>query len=78
MLVYKSTFDNIKNVDGNFPIEDQYFASSDETIVADGITRDPIGLPDFELLYKKRCLLKNIQIHQVLIWPLKKYVIHFL
>ena len=46
MLVYKRTFDNIKNVDGNFPIEDQYFASGDEAIVADGITRDPIGCSD--------------------------------
>ena len=39
MLVYKNTFDNTKNVDGKFPIEDQFFASEMEAIVADGITR---------------------------------------
>lgn len=77
MLVYKSTFDNIKNVDGNFPIEDQYFASSDEAIVADGITRDPIGCSDLASISQEE-FVKNIQIHQVLIWLLKKYVIHFL
>lgn len=47
MLIYKKTFENIKTKDYNFPIEDQFYASNDEAIVADGITRDPIGISDF-------------------------------
>lgn len=58
MLVYKRTFDNIKNVDGNFPIEDQYFASSDEAIVADGITRDPIGCSDLASISQEEFVKK--------------------
>lgn len=47
MLVYKNTFDNTMTVGLNFPIEDQYYANDNEAIVADGITRDPIGISDF-------------------------------
>lgn len=47
MLVYKNTFENIKTVNCSFPIEDQFYASENEAIVADGITRDPIGISDF-------------------------------
>lgn len=47
MLVYKNTFDNIKTIGFNFPIEDQFYANNTEAIVADGITRDPIGISDF-------------------------------
>ncbi len=46
MLVYKNTFDNTKTLNCNFPIEDQFYASENEAIVADGITRDPIGISD--------------------------------
>lgn len=45
MLLYKKTFDNIKTMNFDFPIEDQYYSSLNEAIVADGITRDPIGIP---------------------------------
>ena len=44
MLVYKNTFENIRRMNCNFPVEDQYYASDNEAIVADGITRDPIGV----------------------------------
>lgn len=47
MLIYKNTFENIKTKNCNFPIEDQFYASNNEAIVADGITRDPIGIIDF-------------------------------
>ena len=47
MLIYKNTFDNIMTLGFNFPIEDQYYANDNEAIVADGITRDPIGISDF-------------------------------
>ncbi len=46
MLIYKNTFDNIKTSNCNFPVEDQFYASENEAIVADGITRDPIGISD--------------------------------
>lgn len=48
MLIYKNTFDNIKTKDLQFPVEDQYYANNNEAIVADGITRDPIGIGDFK------------------------------
>lgn len=47
MLIYKNTFENIKTVNLQFPVEDQYYANDNEAIVADGITRDPIGIDDF-------------------------------
>lgn len=46
MLVYKNTFDNIMTLNCNFPVEDYCYASENEAIVADGITRDPIGISD--------------------------------
>lgn len=46
MLMYKNTFDNVKTLNCNFPMEDQFYASENEAIVADGITRDPIGISD--------------------------------
>ena len=58
MLVYKNTFDNIKTIGFNFPVEDQYFASDREAIVADGITRDPIGISDFSKYSNKEFLEK--------------------
>lgn len=54
MLVYKNTFDNTKTINFNFPIEDQFYASETEAIVADGITRDPIGINDLST-----CSLKD-------------------
>lgn len=46
MLIYKKTFENIKTLNCNFPIEDQYYADDTKAIVADGITRDPVGILD--------------------------------
>lgn len=46
MLVYKNTFDNIMTLNCNFPVEDYCYASENEAIVADGITRDPIEISD--------------------------------
>lgn len=46
MLIYKNTFDNIKSINCDFLVEDQFYATDDEAIVADGITRDPIGISD--------------------------------
>lgn len=56
MLIYKNTFDNIMTVGLDFPIEDQYYANDTEAIVADGITRDPIGISDFSNFTKKEFL----------------------
>lgn len=47
MVLYKNTFENTKTLNCNFPIEDQYYTSDNEAIIADGITRDPIGIKDF-------------------------------
>lgn len=44
MLIYQKTFENLKTKNCNFPIEDQFYATDKEAIVADGITRDPIGI----------------------------------
>lgn len=51
MFIYKNTFENIKTINCNFPIEDQFYVNDnvDEAIVADGITRDPVGISDFSL-----------------------------
>ncbi len=45
-IIYKNTFENIKTLNCNFPVEDQYYFSENEAIIADGITRDPIGIKD--------------------------------
>lgn len=58
MLVYTNTFENIKTKGINFPVEDQYYASDNEAIVADGITRDPIGISDFSKTTKREFLEK--------------------
>ena len=58
MLIYKNTFDNIMTLGFNFPIEDQYYANDNEAIVADGITRDPIGISDFSKCTKEKFLEK--------------------
>lgn len=47
MFIYKNTFDNIKTINCNFPVEDQFYVSENEAIIADGITRDPVGIRDF-------------------------------
>lgn len=44
MIIYKNTFENIKTLKSNFPIEDQFYANENIAVVADGITRDPIGV----------------------------------
>ena len=48
-IIYKNTFDNTlkKKYDKNFPREDQFFANQEIAVVADGITRDPVGI-DFD------------------------------
>ena len=46
MLLYKKTFENIKTMNCNFPVEDQFYADEKQAIVADGITRDPINVFD--------------------------------
>lgn len=56
MLIYKNTFENIKTINYNFPIEDQFYASEKEAIIADGITRDPIGVSDFTTCSTKELL----------------------
>ena len=58
MLIYKNTFDNVMSIGFDFPIEDQYYANDTEAIVADGITRDPIGISDFSKFTKKEFLEK--------------------
>lgn len=50
MLIYKNTFENVKTLNCNFPIEDQFYANDIEAIVADGITRDPVGVFDLSIL----------------------------
>ena len=55
MLVYKKTFKNILFKDNNIPIEDHFFASQNEAIVADGVTRDFVGLDDYtNIPYEER------------------------
>lgn len=49
MIIYKNTFENVKILNCNFPVEDQYYAKDNIAIVADGITRDPIGILDLKL-----------------------------
>ncbi len=58
MFIYKNTFENIKTNNCNFPIEDQCYASENEAIVADGITRDPIGVSDLSSCSTKEFLDK--------------------
>ena len=58
MLVYKNTFDNIKTINCDFPIEDQFYTSLNEAIVADGITRDPVGIYDLSTCNEKEFLVK--------------------
>lgn len=43
-MIYKNTFENTQTLNCNFPVEDQYYASDNLAIVADGITRDPVGV----------------------------------
>ena len=58
MLIYKNTFDNIKTTGFDFPVEDQFYATETEAIVADGITRDPIGINDLSTCSPKEFLEK--------------------
>ena len=58
MLIYKNTFENIKTIGLDFPIEDQFYADELCAIVADGITRDPIGLPDFSVVSEQEAVRK--------------------
>ncbi len=76
MLVYSNTFDNVKTYNSNFPVEDQFYASENEAIVADGITRDPTGISDLSTCSQEE-FLARIQDLVVQNWPLKRYVKHF-
>ena len=58
MLIYKNTFDNVKTGAFEFPIEDQFYATETEAIVADGITRDPIGVSDLSVCSNEEFLEK--------------------
>lgn len=58
MLIYNKIFENIKNLNCNFPIEDQYYADENQAIVADGITRDPVGVLDLSTCTFKEILEK--------------------
>lgn len=58
MLIYKNTFENIRTLNCDFPIEDQFYASENEAIIADGVTRDPIGVDDFSKYSLKELLAK--------------------
>jgi serine/threonine protein phosphatase PrpC len=46
MLIYKNTFENTRTKNHVFPIEDQYYTDNNLAVVADGITRDPVGVYD--------------------------------
>lgn len=48
MLLYAKTYENTKTINQNFPIEDAFYAEDNLAVVADGITRDPIGIADFK------------------------------
>lgn len=58
MLIYKNTFENVRTINFDFPIEDQFYASDKEVIIADGITRDPIGISDLSKCSAKEFLEK--------------------
>lgn len=58
MLIYKNTFENIKTINCQFPIEDCFYTTDNEAIVADGITRDPIGISDLSSCSFKEMLDK--------------------
>ena len=53
-IIYQNTFDNTltEKYDPTFPREDQYYGCENFAVVADGITRDPIGIT-LEEAYKK-------------------------
>ena len=48
MILYKNTFGNIKTIGYDFPIEDSYYCKNNFAVVADGITRDPNGIKNFD------------------------------
>ncbi len=50
MIIYQNTFENIMTRNHNFPVEDQFYACDNLAVVADGITRDPIGTLDLSSL----------------------------
>ena len=57
-IIYRNTFDNILTVGYDFPVEDCFYVGDNEAIVADGITRDPIGVGDFSTCSKEDFLNK--------------------
>lgn len=55
MLVYTNTFENIKTKGINFPVEDQYYANDNETIVADGFRGQSYGEQKIRIIIIKAC-----------------------
>jgi len=47
MIIYEKVFPKV-NGDGLFPKEDFYYIGNNKAIIADGITRDPIGILNLE------------------------------
>ncbi len=58
MFIYSNTFENIKTLNLNFPIEDQFCVLDNEAIVADGITKDPVGVFDLSTVSLTDVILK--------------------
>lgn len=58
MFIYSNTFENIKTLNSNFPIEDQFCVLDNEAIVADGITRDSVGVFDLSTVSLTDVILK--------------------
>ncbi len=58
MILYQKTFENVKTTNCNFPVEDQFYAYDSEIIVADGITRDPVGVSNLNAYALEQILEK--------------------
>ena len=58
MIIYKNTFENIKTVNYDFPIEDSYYAKGNLGVVADGITRDSIGIKNLNSVSFEERIMK--------------------
>lgn len=58
MILYENTFENIKTMNCDFPMEDKYYALDNFAVVADGITRDPIGISDLSSASFKEMIQK--------------------
>lgn len=50
MLLFSKTYENIKTIWYNFPVEDVFWCNEKFAIVADWVTRDPVWLPDLSVV----------------------------